>query len=490
MEADEETPIFAKADRPATASRPPSYVYFIVGCAALNSVNLGYDIGVNSGVAVLIKDDFGLSDKQIGVFLGALHFIAAFGGLMNQAVSDRLGRCLTFTLAQIVLVIGVVILCTAGSFATLMVGRLFVGTGVGLGLAIDPLYMAEVSPADFRGMLTAWAEIATNLGVLLGFVANWVFNDLPLGQNWRVMLACGAVLPVVLVFLSLTLMPESPRWLVARGFTAEAEAVLRRTHAAGVDIPELVNEIRHQLQAEAEYESPGLLGWAPLLLPDAVTRRMLLVGVGVAFAQQINGSESVVLYSPEIFKDAGVARTNSGLFAVTIVVGVVKVFFIIVSALLLDGVGRRPLLIVSTCGMALCQFVLAVALALSQGWLAAVAVWIFIAFFSLGIGPICWLLAAEVFPLRIRAKAMSMAAFVNRLTSGTIALTFLPLSGAMGLSGYYLLFAFITTGTALAAYSFVPETKQRTLEQLTDYFRELHYGSEKASEAPLAPGAA
>mmetsp|Transcript_102334 Transcript_102334/g.298391 ORF Transcript_102334/g.298391 Transcript_102334/m.298391 type:complete len:487 (+) Transcript_102334:109-1569(+) len=479
MGADETAPLF-KSNRRATGSRPPVYLYFIVGCAALNSVNLGYDIGVNSGVAVLIQEDLGLSGRQIGLFMGILHFLAACGGLMNQAVSDRLGRCRTFTVAQVILLVGVAILFTAGSYSALLVGRMFVGIGVGLGLAIDPLYMAEVSPADCRGMLTAWAEIATNLGVLLGFIANSVFNGLPLGHDWRTMLACGGVLPLVLTVLSLTVMPESPRWLIARGRDAEAEVVLQRTHAADVNVAELVKEIRDQLRVEAEHEG---LGWTELLRPDAMTRRMLLVGVGVAFAQQINGSESVVLYSPELFKDAGVARTTSGLFAVTIIVGVVKLIFIVVSALLLDSVGRRPLLILSTCGMAICQLVLSLALATSHGWLAATAVWVFIAFFSVGIGPICWLLAAEVFPLHIRAKAMSLAAFTNRATSGIVALTFLPLSGAMTLSGYYLLFAFFTAGTAVASYYYVPETKQRTLEQLTDFFRELSYGSEKDAES-------
>jgi len=480
VEACETTPLAPAASKHGGGT--PGYVYFVVGCAGLNSINLGYDIGVNSGVALLIQEDFGLSGRQIGAFMGSLHFIAACGGLMNQAVSDRLGRCRTFTVAQAVLLVGVVILSTARSFSVLMIGRLFVGAGVGLGLAIDPLYMAEVSPAESRGMLTSWAEIANNLGILLGFASNSVFNGLSLGTDWRVMLACGAVLPTILVVLSLTVMPESPRWLIARGCTAEAEAILTRTHVAGTDVAQLVEDTKVELEHEAKHLSQGV-GWAAILKPDPATRRMLLIGVGVAFAQQVNGSESVVLYSPEIFKIAGVAHTNEGLFAMTIIMGAVKVLFIVVSAFLLDSVGRRPLIILSTCGMAVCQFVLAFALAHSFGSIAMVAVCLFIAFFSVGIGPICWLLAAEVFPLHIRAKGMSLAAFVNRFTSAIIALTFLPLSGALGLSGYFLFFAFITTGTALAAICLVPETRNRTLEQVARDFHALGYGAERTSEA-------
>jgi len=453
---------------PLAKQSPPLYLYFIIGCAALNSVNLGFDIGVNSGAFVLLQEDVGLLDWQIGVCMGMLHFVAALGGLMNHAISDRFGRRRTFMIAQVLFILGVVIFCTAHSFTVLIIGRVFLGLGIGIGLAIDALYIAELAPAAQRGALVTWSEIGTNLGILIGFAANLVLDSLPAGVDWRVMIACGAFLPVVLMVLSVTVMPESPRWLIAKGRESAAEDVLRRTHGPGQDISGLASDIKHHIDVDAEYEH---LGWAPLLRPDAATRRMMMTGVGIAFAQQLNGIESVVLYSPHIFREAGVATTTQGLFRATIVIGVVKTLFIVVSACFLDNVGRRPMLILSTSAMSVCLLLLSLGLLTGHMWLAMISVCCFLAFFSLGIGPICWLLAAEVFPLRIRAKALSLATALNRFTSGLVAATFPPLSNAMGLGWYYLMFACITVLTAIFTYMVVPETKGRTLEQLMEDFR-------------------
>jgi len=445
----------------------PFYVYFVSFCAALNSVNLGFDIGVNSGVALLIQRDLGLSDVQVGIFMGSLHFVAACGGLLNQWISDRIGRCRTFTSAQVACLIGIVILCCAKNFGTLMTGRLVMGLGIGISMAIDPLYIAEVAPATHRGRLTTWSEISINMGIMLGFVVNWLLVDLPSGVDWRVMLACGLVLPLLVLVLSLTVMPESPRWLAAHGREADAREVLRRSHPVGEDVEALVSEIRRALRTEEEHKR---LGWAPLLCPDAPTRRILAVGVGVAFAQQINGSESIVLYSPEVFRQAGVAKTAEGLFLATIFVGFVKMLFIVVSACFLDTAGRRPLLILSTTAMALCEWLLALGLQVSITWLSVGSVLVFMAAFSVGVGPVAWLLAAEVFPNHLRAKGMSLAAFTNRMTSALVALTFLPLSDLLGLPGYYVLFGSLTALTAVGAYAGCPETKGKTLEQLAQQF--------------------
>lgn len=470
MQADEATPLTTKA------SPPPFYVYFITFCASLNSVNLGFDIGVNSGVALLVQEDLHLSDWQVGIFMGSLHFVAAFGGFSNHFISDRWGRCKTFTVAQIFCIIGIVVLCLAESFEALLAGRLFLGVGIGVSLAIDPMYIAEVAPAAHRGALTTWSEISINLGILLGFVVNWHFSELPLSVGWRVMIASGAVLPIVVLILSLTVMPESPRWLLMRNRSFEAKEVLQRCNNVDEDISAQLSEIQRQLEVDAKYAQ---LGWSALLRPDKVTKRMVMVGIGVAFAQQINGSESIVLYAPEIFQQAGVATNTKDLFAVTMVVGFVKVIFIVISACVLDSVGRRPLLILSTFAMSSCEFLLSAGLMMRASKLAATAVFLFTASFAIGIGPIAWLLAAEVFPVHVRAKALSLAAFTNRLTSSFVALTFLPLANALSLAGYFLLFGTITLGTMLWAYLVVPETKQRTLEELTDHFRDLSDASDK-----------
>lgn len=445
----------------------PWYVYVMSLFASLNSVNLGFDIGVNSGVADLLQDRWNLSNLEIGVFLSSLHFLAAAGGLLTQSISDRYGRCYTFVIAQMLCMLGITVQCLSYSYAMLMLGRIFLGLGIGICMAVVPVYIAELAPASQRGKLTSFAEISINFGILLGFIADYVLVGLPAGTNWRVMLACGGILPVVILVLSFTVIPESPRWLIARGRSTDAEDILKRTHPPGFDTSALMKDIKQHMEMDAEHAN---LGWTPLLFPDAATRKMMMVGLGAAFAQQMGGSESIVLYSPEIFKSAGVASTPEDLFGVTIWVGVVKTLCLIISAMIIDSVGRRPLLILSTLAMAACEFVLSYALGSNQSLLSVLAVCLFMGVFSLGMAPVAWVLAAESFPTHLRAKGVSMATAINRTTSGLVALTFLPISSQTGLPMYYGIFGSICVGIAIWAICCAPETKGKTLEDVADQF--------------------
>lgn len=467
MAATEGTPL-------AASRRPPFFVYFATSCAALNSVNFGFDTGVSSGVAVLVREDMGLDEWEVGLFVGSLHIVSALGGLCNHAIADYFGRRMAFTVAQVFFLSGIATLCQAWSFGTLLLGRMLLGLGVGISFAIDPVYIAEIAPASHRGALTTWSEISINLGILLGFVANWLLAGLPAGFAWRAMVATGAVLPVVMTVLSMTVMPESPRWLVANGRVEEAQGILRRCHHPDEDVGAVISDIKKQIEADAAHAA---LGWRPLLQPDEVTRKMMMVGIVCAFVQQINGSTTIISYAPTIFEDSGAATSVKVLFALTVLVGLVKTLSIVVSINLLDATGRRPLLIVSTVIMSVSELLLAVGIITGWSWLAVSAVLLFVAAFSIGVGPVTWLLAAEVFPLYIRAKAMSLAAFTNRVTCGLVAVTFLPMCRVLGTGGYFFLFSFITAGTAAWAAIAVPETKCKTLEELTEVIQRHKYGA-------------
>jgi len=466
--ADEKTPLMDEdPSRRKTDKAPPVYVYLIAACATLNSVNLGFDVGVSSGVGLLVQEDMHLSDWELSLFRGAIQLMAAVGSMCSHWFCDHLGRCKTFTVSQAIFLTGMCLLVTSRGFTQLMISRLFTGFAIGVALAIDPLYISEVAPASHRGQLTTLSDIAISVGILLGFIANYAFADLPRGENWRMMPLCGAIGPTTLIILSLTVMPESPRWLAVQGRDDKAEEVLRNTHNAGEDVNILLTGIKSQAQEEVEYAK---LGWQPLLRPDAQTRWMMIVGIGVAFAHQITGVESVVMYSPEIFKQAGVSRSDKELFFMTAMMGLTKTLCIIVSACYLDNFGRRPLLLWGMVGIAGSQLALSIGLAIDNSFLAVFGVFSFMCWFSVGIGPICWLLASEVFPTNIRAKAVSLATFTNRVTSGTVALTFLPLSDFLSLSGYFLLFAVISMFSGVAQFLLVPETKGKTLEKIKESF--------------------
>ena len=202
-------------------------------CAALNSCNLGFDIGVNTGTADLIQDSLSLSDTQLEVFIGSINLFGMIGAFGASYVSDRFGRRQTFRFAAYGFILGVFITALSQSYASLMIGRVFVGIGVGSGLAIDPLYISEISPAVHRGNLVTWSELAINLGIVLGFVSLLVYSPIEDDTQWRLMVATGAVLPIVMIYLSSYVMPESPRWLVAQGKLIEAKNVLMQLYPQG-----------------------------------------------------------------------------------------------------------------------------------------------------------------------------------------------------------------------------------------------------------------
>ncbi|CAN6225842.1 unnamed protein product [Urochloa humidicola] len=242
----------------------------------------------------------------------------------------------------------------------LMFGRFVAGVGVGYAIMIAPVYTAEISPAAARGFLTSFPEVFINIGILLGYVSNYAFMRLPLHLGWRVMLGIGAV-PSALLALMVFGMPESPRWLVMKGRLADARAVLEKTSdtpeeaaarladikaAAGIpkDLDGDVVAIPKERNGETKV-------WKELILsPTPAIRRILLSAVGLHFFQQASGIDSVVLYSPRVFKSAGITDDNK-LLGTTCAVGVTKTLFILVATFLLDRAGRRPLLLTSTGGM-------------------------------------------------------------------------------------------------------------------------------------------
>jgi MFS family permease len=206
-------------------------------CAAINSCNLGYDIGVSTNAGGLVQEDLGLTDVQRELFVGSLNFWSIFGAMGAHWICDKYGRRSSFVVAAVSFIVGLIIMALAHSFEILMFGRIFVGLGVGFGLAIDPLYISEISPAAHRGELVTWSEMALNVGIVLGFSAGLIFYNLEDSLEWRLMFLMGAILPVVMIILVRTVMPESPCWLVDNGREEEAKAMLQQVQPPGKIAP-------------------------------------------------------------------------------------------------------------------------------------------------------------------------------------------------------------------------------------------------------------
>lgn len=464
---------------------------FAIACAILasmTSILLGYDIGVMSGAILYIKKDLKITNVQVEVLVGIINIYCLIGSAAAGKTSDVIGRRYTIVLAAAIFFVGAVLMGTSVNYLHLMIGRFVAGIGVGYALMIAPVYTAEVSPARVRGFLTSFPEVFINFGILLGYVSNYAFSKLTLKVGWRLMLGIGAV-PSVFMGLGVLAMPESPRWLVLQGRLGDAKRVLVKTsdtkeeamtrlmaiqEAAGIPF-DCTEEVVEVPKVEKGHEP-----WKELLVhPTPTVRRILIAAVGIHFFQQASGIDAVVLYSPLIFKSAGI-HSEDALLGATVAVGFVKTITILIATFLLDRVGRRPLLLSSVAGMIASLLLLAFGLTMVDQhphekltWalvLSISMVLFFVAFFSIGLGPITWVYSSEIFPLRLRAQGTSMGVATNRVVSGTISMTFLSLTKAITTGGGFFLFAGVAIVAWVFFFSFLPETRGQNLEDMDALF--------------------
>ncbi|KAM7249745.1 hypothetical protein ACFE04_020167 [Oxalis oulophora] len=447
------------------------YVFSCVIFASFNSVILGYDVGVMSGAILFIQEDLNISEIQVEVLVGILSIVSLLGSLAGGKSSDVLGRKWTIALAAIFFQLGGIIMALSPSYQVLMFGRILAGVGIGFGVMIAPVYITEIAPSVARGSLTSFPEIFTNFGILLGYVSNYVFSGLPVHYSWRVMLGVG-ILPSVFIGFTLFLIPESPRWLVMQNRLDEARVILSKITENESEVEEKLEEIQLAAGVSKVNQHEGKAIWKEILNPSSPgVRQMLIAGCGIQCFQQITGIDATVYYSPTIFKEAGI-KGNTRLLATTVAVGFTKTIFILAAIFLIDKVGRKPLLYVSTIGMTFCLFCLSITLTFMQNGNAAILlVCVNVAFFSIGIGPICWVLSSEIFPLRLRAQASGLGAVGNRVSSGVVTMSFLSVSHAITFGGTFFVFSVISALSVVFVHKYVPETKGKSLEQIEMLFQ-------------------
>ncbi|OMO58097.1 Sugar/inositol transporter [Corchorus olitorius] len=452
--------------------------------ASTNSILLGYDIGVMSGAVLYIQDNLKISSIQSEILVGSLNVCSLIGSLASGKTSDCIGRRFTIVLAAATFLIGATLMGLAPNFIFLMAGRVIAGIGVGYSLMIGPVYTAEISPAMTRGFLSSLPEVFITIGILLGYISNYAFSDLPENINWRLMLGVSA-LPAVAVALGVTVMPESPRWLVMKRRFVEARQVLIKTsdseEEADLRLAEMAKaaEILEQEPSSSSWSGQGV--WKELLLkPSKPIQRILIAAIGVNFFMQASGNDAVVYYSPEVFKDAGISDRKQQI-GVSIIMGIAKTCFVFISALFLDQFGRRPLLLIGSVGMVIslgglgfgskyleqCQDKPEWAIAL-----CIVAVCAYVSFFAIGLGPITWVYSSEIFPMRLRAQGSSLAISVNRVVSGIVSMTFLTISEKITFGGMFFALAGIVAVGTVFFYFFLPETKGKSLEEIEVLFED------------------
>jgi len=354
--------------------------------------------------------------------------------------------------------------------------------GFGFGLAIDPLYISEIAPAPHRGRLVTWSEIAINIGIVFGFSTGLFFTNVDPDIAWRTMFGLGAILPFCLIFLVLFVMPESPRWLISNGKVREGRDILQKMYPSSYNVDIVVHEIQDTLRREEEMENS--VGWNAILFPSPAIKRMLLVGLGTAFAQQIVGIDAIQYFLLNIIEEAGIEnRTTQNIILINL--GILKLTLIVWAGWQFDKRGRRQMFFISLTGMIVALVLISISFFVGENrasYLGVLGLAMYLAFFSVGMGPGSWLIPAEVFELGIRAKAMSIATFLNRTTATIISSSFLSLAEAISYGGFFILLAVNCVGVILFFYYYLPETKGKSLEEMSLYFAKIT-GDEKFLQA-------
>jgi len=457
-------------------SRAARNVVLTAGIAGLGGLLFGYDTGVIASALLFIKPDFHLDSFEAGLVVSAVPFGAVAGAAMAGPLSDGKGRRGTILLSAIIFIVGALGSAAAPGTAALVIARLVVGLAIGVASATAPVYISEVAPPDIRGRLVTFFQLSVTVGIVVAYLVGLAFNS---SGDWRWMLGLGAV-PAVILGIGMLEMPQSPRWLVMAGKDYVARATLSRIR---VDDPAAIDKELAEIKESLAAERPG--GWSDLLHP--VVKAALFVGVGLAILQQVTGINTVIYYAPTIVQDAGIGSSSASILA-AVGVGVVNVGATVVALWALDRAGRRPLLIGGVSAMVVALITLGAAFLAGAGStvesvVAIGSLGLYVAAFAISLGPIFWLMNAEIYPLSVRSKAAAVGTMANWAFNAIVSLTFLLLLDALGKTGAFWLYAAIGAFTVWFCWRFVPETKGKHLEDIVAIFRKR---AEKHGATPTA----
>lgn len=431
----------------------------------------GYDTGVINGALPYMQEDLGLTPLTEGLVTSSLLFGAAFGALLGGRLADRNGRRKMIMVLAVIFLVGTLACTFAPNTEIMIAARFVLGLAVGGASVSVPVYLAEVSPSARRGRIVTQNELMIVTGQLLAFVFNAYLGNTfgESGGIWRWMLVI-ATLPAIALWIGMNFLPESPRWLASMGSFGETLSVLQR--------------IRSQEDARTEFEEVKAMAvedykskmgsWKDLGIPWL--RRIFVVGVGLAVIQQITGVNSIMYYGTQILAQSGFGREAA--LTANIANGIISVLATFVGIWLLSRVGRRKMLITGQIGttsalLLIGIFSLVLPEGTGRGFVILALTVTFLAFQQGAISPVTWLMLSEIFPLKIRGLGMGASAFVLWMVNFLVGFGFPQLLAAIGLSNTFFVFAVLGVGAIAFAGKYVPETKDKSLEDVEHYFKNV-----------------
>lgn len=426
--------------------------------AAFAGILFGYDTGVISGAILFINEEFALTHTNTSMVISVVLLGAFTGSLFSSKLADFFGRKVVLLWDAVLFCLATILSSLAWNMTLLIFARFIVGIAIGISSYVAPLYVSEISPTKHRGALVSLNQLAINFGILLSYVVDYSLAD---ESAWRSMLLAG-VLPALFFFAGMLFLPPSPRWMVFAGQKARALRVLKRIRKTSL---EATREIE-QIQANMHLEK----GTVRALFKKKL-RPALFVGTGLAFIQQVTGINTIIYFAPTIFEKAGFVSDSSAILA-TMGVGAVLFLSTGFSLFLVDTLGRRVLLLVGIFLMGL--GLLGLSLSFTSLFstfsftksMSLITMMLYIFGFSIGLGPIMWVMMSEVFPLHFRALGASISTSTNWIANFLVTATFLSILDLLGTPATFFLYFLITILGFFFVFFYVPETKGISLERI------------------------
>lgn len=428
------------------------YLYICALIASFGGLLSGYDTGVISGALLYINQSFEINSYMLGLLVSSVSIGAVFGAFVNGFFVDKIGRKKTLLLTAFLFFIASVFCFLSQNITELIISRMIIGLAVGIVSFCGPLYLSEISPKEKRGQIVSLHQLAITFGILFSYLTNYLCANLE--SNWRVMFLIGVV-PAFILFFGLLFQKDTPRWYVIKKRYDDAKKILELVGCSENTEQEIQN-ISAALNKEEKIKFNK-----KLIMP-------FVIGLGIMIIQMTTGINAIIYYAPTIFKMIGFSSNQDALF-ITIFIGLINFLMTFVAIILVDKIGRKPLLYIGLSGMLISLVVLSSVFVLDYvfiKYLAVVFCAVYIVSFSMSLGPVAFLLVSEVFPLKYRGSAMSITIVTNFICNFLVTGLFPIALDKIGGFYTFMIFAFICVLSLLFVKFIVFETKGLSLEDI------------------------